>query len=64
MAYACHFDAGKLAGLLRDVGKATGVKHVLGNVLAVNDRRRRDRLGDDPRACPIGPPAPIRALAA
>jgi tryptophan halogenase len=36
MAYAYHFDAGKLAGLLRDVGKATGVKHLLGNVLAVN----------------------------
>jgi tryptophan halogenase len=36
MAYAYHFDAGKLANLLRDVGKATGVKHVLGNVLAVN----------------------------
>jgi tryptophan halogenase len=36
MAYAYHFDAGKLANLLRDVGKATGVKHLLGNVLAVN----------------------------
>ena len=36
MAYAYHFDAGKLANLLRDVGKATGVKHLLGNVLTVN----------------------------
>ncbi|MDR7117622.1 tryptophan 7-halogenase [Caulobacter sp. BE254] len=36
MAYAYHFDAGKLATLLRDVGKATGVRHLLGNVLAVN----------------------------
>jgi len=36
MAYAYHFDAGKLANLLRDVGKLTGVKHLLGNVTAVN----------------------------
>ena len=36
MAYAYHFDAGKLANLLRDVGKAIGVRHMLGNVTTVN----------------------------
>ncbi|MDB5454545.1 MAG: tryptophan halogenase [Caulobacter sp.] len=36
MAYAYHFDAGKLAGLMREVGKAIGVRHLLGNVDKVN----------------------------
>jgi len=36
MSYAYHFDAGKLANLLRDVAKLTGVRHLLGNVEKVN----------------------------
>ncbi len=36
MAYAYHFDAAKLAGFLKEVAKALGVKHLLGNVQAVN----------------------------
>jgi tryptophan halogenase len=36
LGYAYHFDAGKLAGLLREVGKELGVRHLLGNVDQVN----------------------------
>lgn len=32
LTYAYHFDAGKLANLLRDVSKELGVKHLLGRV--------------------------------
>src|SRR5258706_3456977 len=36
MGYAYHFDAGKLAGLLKEVGKELGVRHLLGNVETVD----------------------------
>ena len=36
MSYAYHFDAGKLAGLMKEVGKELGVTHLLGNVEGVN----------------------------
>ncbi|CAN5278669.1 tryptophan 7-halogenase [soil metagenome] len=32
LGYAYHFDAGKLATLMRDVGKELGVRHLIGNV--------------------------------
>ena len=32
LGYAYHFDAGKLAVLMRDVGKELGVRHLIGNV--------------------------------
>ncbi len=32
LAYAYHFDAGKLAAFLKQVGKQLGVSHLLGNV--------------------------------
>jgi tryptophan halogenase len=36
MAYAYHFDAGRLAGLMKEVAIELGVKHLLGNVERVN----------------------------
>jgi tryptophan halogenase len=36
LAYAYHFDAGKLAAFLKEVGKELGVRHLVGNVETVN----------------------------
>ncbi len=36
LGYAYHFDAGKLAGLLKEVGKELGVQHLVGNVEQVS----------------------------
>ncbi len=36
MGYAYHFDAAKLAALMKEVGKELGVRHLLGNVDAVD----------------------------
>ncbi len=36
LSYAYHFDAVKLAGLMREVGIELGVKHLSGNVTQVN----------------------------
>ncbi len=36
MQYAYHLDAARFATFLRDVGKSLGVRHLLGNVTAVN----------------------------
>jgi tryptophan halogenase len=36
MAYAYHFDAGRLAGLMKEVALELGVKRLLGNVEQVN----------------------------
>ena len=35
MGYAYHFDAAKLAALMKEVGKELGVRHLLGNVETV-----------------------------
>jgi len=36
MQYAFHLDAARFAAFLRDVGKSLGVRHLLGNVTAIN----------------------------